>query len=768
MGTTTIEAHCNARPTRLAFLLPRPDRDLLMNVIRRATSLWGGIFDPVIILDDSTRLARGVHHENVPRQGYIERQDDILRSFDPDILINYSDDPLPNALKHFQHRTYPAARLDWKPWGTQEISYFVDIYPILDEFWNLEVKGRQTSSVKLRFLERAESETSLFLAARYGMYSNNDAYEFLKENFTAESFSYDVGFKAALKLGAFHSPIGLTGFHCKTRHQRIHSHAFFLLNPEDPFDVMEYWNLRAAGIALLAFTLEDYKEFENSIRDFGAASAYPISDTITNMPTIIKAPSITDGEHAEVADWMNTQGLVTQLSRMGWVPHSRRDTYGIGNELEIDPIRAFEETALGILDEGLGKLQGPKPTFMTSRYHDQHWAMDISFRTYGNKNASYKLPWLNSGCDALVRNRIGHSLDIDATHVSREGMVSQHSGDDSSVSLSPITSVEVIKAFLQGVGIEYVQTSVPGLALALILEMMGSFHNCDIFQNEAIRQTLEDMAQGDPRTVHSVRVGLKRTLKNYKIYEKPASQPEKSQRANQLLNRALEAKVFKVGLVFQCSRCHRRNWYATTDFTDRYNCKSCFAHEITPHIHEHEWYLSSDGLFRSGNKLDGNITVLLALNFFGHLLDHDLRYAPSFDYKIGDKPNEMDFGIISSKMFHEVETIFGESKSGASLKDDDRAKLRTFAERTESYICFCTFAEEFSEADKDYFRGLYDADLKIILLTKPLLEMSHFDLLKYRVNNNPGRSRTIPDWLMRLTIINNLGGEFAKKHHLWL
>ena len=103
MGTTTIEARCNARPTRLAFILPRPDRDLLLNVISRATTLWGGIFNPIIILDDATRVARGVHYEMLPPQPYLERQGDILRSFDPDILVNYSDDPLPEALKHFQH-----------------------------------------------------------------------------------------------------------------------------------------------------------------------------------------------------------------------------------------------------------------------------------------------------------------------------------------------------------------------------------------------------------------------------------------------------------------------------------------------------------------------------------------------------------------------------------------------------------------------------------------------------------------------------------------
>jgi hypothetical protein len=357
---------------------------------------------------------------------------------------------------------------------------------------------------------------------------------------------------------------------------------------------------------------------------------------------------------------------------------------------------------------------------------------------------------------------------MDATHVSQDGLVSQHSGDDGDVWLSPITATDVIKSFLEGSGIVYLQTSSPGLALARILEMMGGFYGCEVFQNEAIRQTLEEMAKGEPQTVHSVEISIIQTLKHYTIYEKPASQKEKGRRASQLLSSAIDAKLFKVGLVFQCSRCQRRNWYATIEFTDGYRCKSCFASESTPHIHEHEWYVASDGLFRSANKLDGNITVLLALNFFYHVLDHDLRYAPSFNYKIDQNQNEMDFGIISTEMFREVETIFGESKSGSSLSDDERRKLKLFGKKTGAYICFCTLSDDFSDADKDYFRELFEDDVKIILLAKRLLEMNDFDLSKYKLAHNPGRSKTIPDWLMRLSIINFLGAEFATKHYIWL
>src|SRR5438132_45811 len=135
MATTTIEARCNARPTRLAFILPHPDRDLLFTVIARATSLWGGLFNPIVILDDSTRK-------------------------------------------------------------TNTRSYFVDIFPILDDLWDKEFKAVTSPRFKLMFLEKVEAEKSLFLAARFGLYSSDEYYEFLRKNFNAGTLVYDAAFRS--------------------------------------------------------------------------------------------------------------------------------------------------------------------------------------------------------------------------------------------------------------------------------------------------------------------------------------------------------------------------------------------------------------------------------------------------------------------------------------------------------------------------------------------------------------------------------------------
>jgi hypothetical protein len=770
MAITTIEARCNARPTRLAFVLPNPDRELLLKVIARATTLWGGLFNPIIILDDASRKTSGVHYTMLPQEPYLQRQVEILTAFDPDVLINYSNAPLPPELTPWTHRTFPADELDWQQPFNQGIrSHFVDVFPILGELWDKEFKSTANPRFKIKFMDKAESKKSLFLSARFGLYSNDDRYEFLRRNFNAELLVYDAAFRSSRWPADFHTLLSFTTMYCRPNRRHIRTHAFFLLNPADPFDVIEYWNLRASGTYLFPLTLQDYQECTHAIGDFGAVAAYPINDSITNHPVIMKAPSITDEEQQAVTTWIGSLGTVKDLSMMGWVPHYRKAPYGVVSDLDISPVRSFEARVTAVLNDGYGTIQGPKPTFLTSRNNFEHWSLDLSFLTYSDPTTCFTLPWLNSGCDELVNRTIGSSRGIDASHVSQSGIVTRQDGEDGDLHVGPITAIDVVSAFLEGKECEYLRTSSPGLALQRIIEMLDGFHKCEVFQNPAIRDLLEELATGKHRLGTEVRGAVKKSLKDYKIYTRPATQKEIAQRAEELLSRAIEANVFRVGLQFQCSRCKRHHWYSITEFNQEYNCKSCFSREVTPRLDTTDWYYASDGLFRSTNKLDGNMTILLTLEFFNALLSYDMSYAPSFEYKLNGEQHEMDFGVISSKMLGSgVETIFGESKSGAALKDEERKKLQTFGEKTGSYLCFCTLADDFTDTDKDFFRQLYDAGVKVIMLPRFFLEMERAEIARHHSKNDPGRSKTVPDWLMRHTIIRTLGDAFAKKHHIWI
>ena len=206
MPTTTLTARCNARPSRLAFVLPTPDREALFTVIARATSLWGGIYNPIIILDGSTRVVHGFQEEHSSGGDYLRSQEAVLRAFDPDFLFTFSPDPLPDQLKVFQHRTYPAAQLESTSYHNQIVSAFVDIWPVLDDFWEQEFKFSSKPPIKVRYPEKSEAEKSLLIAAHFGLYANDDSYEFLRERFSATSFTYDAAFKSDMVSAGVLSP----------------------------------------------------------------------------------------------------------------------------------------------------------------------------------------------------------------------------------------------------------------------------------------------------------------------------------------------------------------------------------------------------------------------------------------------------------------------------------------------------------------------------------------------------------------------------------
>jgi hypothetical protein len=118
--------------------------------------------------------------------------------------------------------------------------------------------------------------------------------------------------------------------------------------------------------------------------------------------------------------------------------------------------------------------------------------------------------------------------------------------------------------------------------------------------------------------------------------------------------------------------------------------------------------------------------------------------------------------------YEQVEMIFGESKSAAALNPAERTKLRAFAGKAGSYLCFCTLAEDFSEDDETFFRELVEAKIGVIMLNRFFLKTEYFELLTFQNAHRTGRSKHTAAWIMRVTTIRTLGNEFATKHTIGL
>lgn len=123
MQTRTVHVNCNTRPARLAFLVDKPEPEVLEEVFRLNTLLWGGMFNPVVAMDGTSRKRVGRHYM-FEDQTYDREVVLLLEEFDPDFLIDYSGVQITPALNRF--RILPRQHLRWNPWGREEIFYFLE------------------------------------------------------------------------------------------------------------------------------------------------------------------------------------------------------------------------------------------------------------------------------------------------------------------------------------------------------------------------------------------------------------------------------------------------------------------------------------------------------------------------------------------------------------------------------------------------------------------------------------------------------------------
>ena len=133
-----------------------------------------------------------------------------------------------------QRSTFPGVgiNLDWQPQNGDARSAFVDIFPILADLWDKGIKGAATPRFKLRFVEKAEAQGSLFLAARFGLYSSDEYYaSSCAKDFMGKHWLYDAAFQETGWPGDFQSLLGLTTSYCRLTRQHVHSQRLLSAEP---------------------------------------------------------------------------------------------------------------------------------------------------------------------------------------------------------------------------------------------------------------------------------------------------------------------------------------------------------------------------------------------------------------------------------------------------------------------------------------------------------------------------------------------------------
>ena len=211
------------------------------------------------------------------------------------------------------------------------------------------------------------------------------------EHFRAKPLKYDEFRKAPKSEWVF--PIMNTSFDLKIPSPRPRSSdIFFLMDPTQMHDVVDYWNLRAAGFRVFSLPMDCYADSAERAKTFARWAMDPSAPQAFAGPTIVKARSIEDDAADEVAKWLGGLDPDFGPSVMGWVPRfGVRGVMMFEPDVEIRPASAKEVRQNVMMDDASGEIQFPTPCELSDSDQSQHWAIDMT--AFGaSDETTFRLP----------------------------------------------------------------------------------------------------------------------------------------------------------------------------------------------------------------------------------------------------------------------------------------------------------------------------------------------------------------------------------------
>jgi hypothetical protein len=377
----------SSRPVRIGFLIPPDDLGLVSRVARLSTCLWGGRYNVMIpFFEDGggERWIRPYHATSgldVAR-GYVD-------FFEPDTLVESS----PGMAK----------RLGWQgeddPFGLQrvipldqfyqrnlrgrvEFAAGIDILEVMQQRYEAEYKYERRHKRPFAAIENVDGNA--FFDVVGGRYPLDDALAEI-HNAYAHVFSPETlpaSADTAIKIirDGYGAPLSIARHDLEESSGRgFHDETFYIFDPTDAGDVIDYWNYRLVGGRIVPINLAWFVDHKEFVREFIVQVHRPIPGNPfgTKFHTSVQFASSISDERAVELLREHLDGLPDMSFSWGRDPpiwqrvgrgHERRETKILATSRPI----SFDEE---IGPERYVRLPAPSPTFLklTHSYAKARW-----------------------------------------------------------------------------------------------------------------------------------------------------------------------------------------------------------------------------------------------------------------------------------------------------------------------------------------------------------------------------------------------------------
>ena len=733
-GTVTIKV----RPLRVGFLVDPADRVGLYRAIELNTFLWGGSFNPIIPAYRRTPTkweSHRVRHLPLPA----DIIDGYLKGFDPDLVV---------PIGMCANRTFHVGNRDIvKPdelIGSLTESacpqYGIGLIELLNDFIEKEMKFKRNDDLQVVFPELPRAY-SLFLASVFGVLPKE------AQQIVDKYFLDRIGIsKCRVTINQFPDllrspnlfPRRLTSL--ALEEQPLHGSQLFLCDATSAQDIMDYWNLRAAGFYVVPIPIQtaETENVKNFAREFIERNYGPHrhNPEIFHNTTIQRSRSITEDTVRSFCLSLNIPKqepkrqpkiiCSLQYPRL-WNAWSRNNTVGEGIEFPF----AYENELRFPEGEERLELRSLDPKFDVFNDYSGHpkFANEFGFRFYGSRQPMAEVFPEGS-------RELSSALGITGYYnwrFSRFGPVFLANTLRDLIFLELPTAEAVMTEWFSERGWR-VSLSGPGRIAKQLLKQLGGTYGIYQLAHKGIIELLGKLEKEAGMSHQAILEALKSVIKSDGLHYD----------ADRFLENLLSVNALRLGTKVQCPVCTRHNWYELNALDYELRCRFCLS-EFAPPLKspkDIKWTYRSHGPFASSTS-QGAFTVLLTIKLISGNADRGITPLFSYVAEKDGKRLEADLTCLyKPSMWHEKGSyvIHAECKSFNRFERKDVERMKEMAiSFPGSALVFATLKSELLEPERKLIRSLAVTERNKRLRGKPhshVILLTGTELFSHRIEDS--------------------------------
>jgi hypothetical protein len=412
------------RPLRLAFIVSPGDIAAIFDAIRINSYLWGGQYNPIIPL--FRKLPRWVRSSRPATAAHLFAA--YLDLYDPDFVIRLG--ATKNEVVDLGNLKEVSAGELLKPLEKYETpNYGIGIFEILEYLLREEFRFVRHDSLQIRI---PDVGNDLFLASVFGTFPDKFPYEVashLKCSLSYREEPCNLDNYTAFYGGSNLFPRRISHHGLKSRRSSWRWGEYvFLLDVEDPNDILLYWNYRALGWNVLAVPIQvaTNESLLKHVAEFIEENYWPLrgNPSIYNHTTILGSPNV---DPKQLKDFVASLKLNPvppgghyKTSFLSWLPRFWDEWARSRDGVDRSNVSAGEQRRSIRIDNDQLQFEPLMPPFAHEfGGGNPRCANQIELRIYGKEYEYAQV--IPPGGDKLAH--AAHSYGIDELRCSKDGMV---------------------------------------------------------------------------------------------------------------------------------------------------------------------------------------------------------------------------------------------------------------------------------------------------------------------------------------------------------